>query len=356
MLSDKQVEEIHEHLDKAQNPVFFFDNDQDGLCSFLILQRYLGRGKGVAIKSYPDMDKSYFKKADELNADYIFILDKPIVSLDFFEEAEKRNIPVVWIDHHEVQVEIPKTAYYYNPSYKNGKKEKIIRKDKWGSEPVTSFCYKISKRKEDLWIAVAGCVSDAYIPDFYEDFLKEWPELGIKTKDPFDVYYKSEIGKVAAILGSGLKDKTTNIVHMLKFLVQAKSPYDVLEENPKNRLFHRRAKEVLDKYEKLMKKARSCVGKSKLLFFRYSGDLSISGELSNGLQYEYPDKFIVVAKTEGNRASLSIRGDWVKEIFLKVIAGIDGARGGGHDNAVGGLVKTDQLDEFKEKFEEVLKQ
>jgi single-stranded DNA-specific DHH superfamily exonuclease len=39
MLNDKQIDEIREHLEKAQNPLFFFDNDDDGLCSFLLLQR-----------------------------------------------------------------------------------------------------------------------------------------------------------------------------------------------------------------------------------------------------------------------------------------------------------------------------
>jgi len=52
---EKQVAEVREHLEKAQNPVFFFDNDPDGLCSFLLLQRYIGRGRGVVIKSFPQM-------------------------------------------------------------------------------------------------------------------------------------------------------------------------------------------------------------------------------------------------------------------------------------------------------------
>lgn len=63
MLTTKQVNEIIEHLEKAQNPIFFYDNDADGLCSFLLLNRFLQRGKGVAVKSYPSMDVSYFKKA-----------------------------------------------------------------------------------------------------------------------------------------------------------------------------------------------------------------------------------------------------------------------------------------------------
>ena len=49
MLTNKQIEEIKEHLEKAQNPLFFYDNDADGLCSFLLLRRYLGRGKGVGV-------------------------------------------------------------------------------------------------------------------------------------------------------------------------------------------------------------------------------------------------------------------------------------------------------------------
>ena len=85
MLTEQEVKEIREHLENARNPVFFFDNDPDGLCSFLLLQRYIGRGRGVAIKSFPELDKGYFRKIEELDADYIFILDKPLVSQDFLQ-------------------------------------------------------------------------------------------------------------------------------------------------------------------------------------------------------------------------------------------------------------------------------
>ena len=39
MLNKKQIKEIREHLEKAQNPVFFYDSDADGLASFLLLAR-----------------------------------------------------------------------------------------------------------------------------------------------------------------------------------------------------------------------------------------------------------------------------------------------------------------------------
>src|SRR3989344_9231832 len=100
MLNAKQAEEIKEHLEKAQNPVFYYDNDADGLCSFLILRRALGRGKGVVIRSYPGLDKGYARKAEELGADYVFVLDKPELTREFVEEINKMGLPLVWIEHH----------------------------------------------------------------------------------------------------------------------------------------------------------------------------------------------------------------------------------------------------------------
>ena len=139
MLTEKQVKEIRLHLEKAQNPLFFFDNDPDGLCSFLILQRYIGRGKGIPIKSFPELMPEYFRKIRELNADYVFILDKPLVSVGFFEEINKINIPVVWIDHHVTDNLIPDFVNYYNPTLNK----------KRTSEPVTALCYQITGKKED---------------------------------------------------------------------------------------------------------------------------------------------------------------------------------------------------------------
>src|SRR3989339_1553001 len=132
MLTEKQIREIREHLEKAQNPLFFFDNDNDGLVSFLLLRRFIDRGRGVAIKSFPDLNLSYYRKVQELKPDYIFILDKPIVSLEFLERAKKDNVPVVWIDHHQVDKPEIEGVSYYNPFFNDGT-----------NEPVSYLCYKI---------------------------------------------------------------------------------------------------------------------------------------------------------------------------------------------------------------------
>jgi single-stranded DNA-specific DHH superfamily exonuclease len=345
MLTKKQMNEIREHLEKAQNPLFFFDNDPDGLCSFLLLQRYIGRGKGIAIKSFPEMNAEYFRKAIELNSDYIFILDKPVVSLDFFEEVRKFNIPVVWIDHHKIEgLKVPNFVYYYNSAAKNPKK----------NEPVTYLCYKTTNRKEDLWIAVVGCISDRYIPDFYSEFMKTYPDLSIKSKDAFEIFYKSQIGNIARMCSFSLKDSITNVVKMVKFLCAAKNPYEVLEESNKNREMHIKYKQISKKAEKFVEKAKSLANEDKFLFFQYSGDLSISADLSNELTYLFPDKIVVVIYLAGIKANISVRGKKIKSLVLKSIKDIEGATGGGHEDAVGAQVRLESLEKFKQNMRNFL--
>ena len=157
MLTEKQIIEIREHLEKAQNPIFFFDNDNDGLTSYLQLRRHIGRGKGIPIRSFPDLNADYFRRVKELNSDYVFILDKPVVSDEFLQQVHEDNIPLVWIDHHDVEPPKQEWINYYNPFHNDRT-----------SEPVSYLCYKITNKKEDIWIAIIGCISDALVPDFYE--------------------------------------------------------------------------------------------------------------------------------------------------------------------------------------------
>lgn len=345
MLTSKQVSEIKSHLERAQNPLFFFDNDQDGLCSFLLFQRYLGRGKGIPIKSFPGMTAEYFRRVRELDADYIFILDKPIVLDEFFNEARKVNIPVVWIDHHATDQNIPSYVDYYNPLFNKNKSE----------EPVTALCYQVTQKAEDLWIAVVGCVSDRYMPGFYNEFEKKYPELSVNSHNATDVYYKSLIGKIARMFSFGLKDRTTNVVNMIKFLIKAKGPEDVLNESSRNYTMHKRFKDIDEKYQKLLKKAIALEKhKDPILFFQYGGDLSISSDLSNELNYLFPEKLVIVVYIKGARANISMRGENARKIFLESINNLEDAIGGGHEEAVGGRLNIEDIEKFRRNIEKII--
>ena len=344
MLTQKQIEEVREHLDKAQNPLFFFDNDNDGLTSFLLLRRFISRGKGVAVKGAHNLNQSFYRKVNELKPDYIFILDVPSVDPEFLKKAHEDNLPVVWIDHHNVEIPENKEINYYNP-YHNDKT----------NEPVCYLCYKITGNKQDMWLAMIGSISDYYMPDFLDEFSEKYPEL-VKpnAKTPFDLVYRSEIGRIAMILDFSLKDTTTNVVNMMKFMMNVKGPMDILEENPKTKRILERYNEINTHYQKLIKKAKE-KGKDKVVYFQYGGDLSLSANIANQLSYEFPDKIIAVVYVNKEIVNISLRGKHVdiREFTLEAIKDIEGAVGGGHKHATGARMNVDDLPKFKKKLEEM---
>jgi len=338
MLKKKQIREIREHLEKSQNPLFFFDNDQDGLCSYLLLRRFLGRGKGVPVKTNP-LSEDYFRRVREFNPDYIFILDVPEVSKDFFNEVQKLNLPVVWIDHHGLRGKSPNFVSYYDP---------LLNKKK-SNEPVTALCHQIANKKEDSWLGVVGCISDKFIPKFYKDFLKKYPELGKKSKNAFDIFYNTDLGKICMIFGASLKDKTTNVMNMLRFLIDAKGPYDVLEESKGNLTMHKRFREINSKEEILFEKAKANYDGGETFIFKYESETSMSASLANRASYFFPNKIIVIGHVKGNKINFSIRGKNVKNKFLKIISNMENARGGGHEEAIGIQIEAKDWDFFKKE-------
>ncbi|MBS3070869.1 DHH family phosphoesterase [Candidatus Pacearchaeota archaeon] len=343
MLNKNQIEEIRKHLEKAQNPVFFFDNDSDGLCSFLLLQKYSNKGKGIPIRSFPELSVEYFRKIFELNADYIFILDKPLIAAEFFEEAKKYNIPIVCIDHHDIdKSKIPEFVNYFNPVF-----------DGVNDGPTTYLCYQISQKKEDMWIAIVGCVADRFLPDFYQEFREIYPDLTIDSEDAFEVRYKSQIGKITNMLSFALKDRTTNVVNMMKFMSNAKNPYEVLEESQNNYTMHKRFNQINLKYKNLLEKAEKFYNlNKKILFFKYAGDLSISSDVANELCYMFPDKIVVVAYISGMKVNISARGKKVRDAVSNAVEGLENSTSGGHEEAVGAKVMTEDLEKFREKIED----
>jgi single-stranded DNA-specific DHH superfamily exonuclease len=344
MLTEKQILQIREHLDRAQNPVFFYDNDADGFCSYVLLRRFIERGRGVAVRSHPDVDENYVKRAQELNADYVFVLDRPILGSRFAEEIEKVGIPVVWIDHHDLDDEKYNNVFIFNPQ---------LGKNKSG-EPVSYWAHKIANKDEDAWISLMGCIADHYLPDFSEDFRKKHPAFWgkkSKIKEPFDAYYGTELGKLARVIGFGLKDSISHVVQMQNYLIKCRGPEDMMSDMDSSKSFANKYKEVSKRYSALLDKAKATAGK-KLLFFSYGGETSMSADISNELSYLYPKHTVVVAYSNGPFTNMSLRGKNVKGLLERILKkGFENSSGGGHKDAVGARIQSADLERFKEGVE-----
>ncbi|HLC31111.1 MAG TPA: DHH family phosphoesterase [Candidatus Nanoarchaeia archaeon] len=342
MISEEDLEELRGRLQGLQNPVFLFDNDCDGLCSYLLLRRWLGRGKGIAIRSYPDLGAQYVQKVAGFKADGVVVLDKPVLSETFLSGIAEIGIPLLVIDHHAQSISEDHRLSLYNP----------LLGTKKSDEPVTYWCYQLTGKK-DGWIALLGCISDHYLPPFAAEVGARHPELWGKVKDVGEAYFSTGFGEIARALNFGLKDSLSHVVEMQDYLLDCGSPSDVLAEVSDNRVFRDRVGALRKKYVSLLDKSGDCWF-GNLLFFDYGGDTSMSSDLANELSFRHLGKVVAVAYVKEGVSNLSLRGKGVRVILEKLLPLFPGASGGGHDDAVGARFKSSDLARFREALAEVV--
>ena len=191
-LSHEDIQKIKQELDSCKNPLYFFHDDPDGLASFLLLYSYKKEGHGFVVKSVPKIDIKFVKNVEQYNPDKIFILDIAIVEQEFIDNIK---VQIIWIDHHEPLKR--ENVRYFNPRLKN-------KKD---NTPVTYLCHQVTGN--DLWIAMAGCIGDWYLPDFLEKFREKYPDLiDTPAKDPGLIYFSTKMGTLVRIFSFILKGST----------------------------------------------------------------------------------------------------------------------------------------------------
>lgn len=342
MLSTTQINQLQEELETAKNPLFLYDSDADGLCSFLLLYRRHREGKGIRISSTSKIDEQLVRKVEEIRPDKIFILDIPIVDQQFVDAVK---IPIFWIDHHQPQQ--IKNVHYFNPRLKNP--DAYI--------PTTRMAYQVSQNPADLWIAAAGCLADWHMPDFIESFIEQYPEFLPHKTDLATTLYEHQVGKLVKLFFFLQKGPSNEVRKSIQILSKIKSPQEIFhEESAAGKFLHRRFEKINLKYEEVLTEAKKKITKSKIVLFTYnSTQWSFTANIANELSATYPKKVIIIAREKSGEMKCSLRAQFpVAEALEKALVGIEGY-GGGHPNACGAVIKTEDWARFLQNLKGELK-
>lgn len=342
MLTEKQLKKIKEELDDCTNPLYFFHDDPDGLCSFLLFYRYIKEGHGIVVKSHPNIDEKFVRKVHEYDPDKIFVLDIAKMEEEFVSKAKRK---IIWIDHHDVKK-------LYNVEYFNPRKE--------GNDniPVSKICYDVVKK--DDWIAMIGCVGDWYLPKDWKKFSKKYPELLPETvKGPGEAMFETKLGILVKIFSFILKGTTSKAMKHVKILTRIKDPYEILEQKTsQGRYIYKVYERMNEKYNDLMKDVMRNKGKGRLMVYTYQEDtMSFTGDISNELLHKFPEKIIIIAREKSGEMKTSLRakkGVKLNQMIGRALVGIEGY-GGGHENACGACIKVEDWKRFLENLKRELR-
>lgn len=346
-LTEKQAAEIRDELDNCKMPLFFFHDDPDGLCSFLLLYKYVKEGKGVVVKAQPRIDEKFLRKVDEYQPDKIFIADIALVDQEFLD---KMKVPVIWIDHHEP---LDRTKVkYFNPRVSNPQ----------DNIPASYLCYQVVR--EDLWIAMTGCIGDWYMPDFKDEFCERYPRLlSKKITNPEVALFDSELGKLVRIFSFVLKGRTSEALKCTKILTRIDNPFEILDKTtPRGKYIYKYFEKVNQEYESLLNFALKEIKKqkkkkSKILVIEYiAGKISFTGDLSNEMLYRNPNNVIIITREKDGEMKCSLRSPKnidLPDALAKALFGMEGY-GGGHEHACGACVRKEDWKQFLKNLEEEL--
>ena len=353
MLSPKQVKIIREKLESAQYPIYIHDDDPDGLCSFLLLYNNYLEGQGFMLKAAPKLDIRFHPKINHINYDLLIVLDIPQMEQDFIDQAKSQ---IIWIDHHQVQDQ--QNVMYCNPRIK----------DNAAYIPTTRMAYQIVEKKErsikryqeanpDLWIAMVGCLSDWYKPDFTAKFCKIYPDLMEKDDDIGTALYVRPIGTIAKVFAFIYKGRTKEVYRNIKVAMKIKSPYEILHQTTeKGKYLWKMYSKINGAYEAHIKAAKKQKNKSPILHYNYiDSQFSFTSTLATELQFHHKDKVILITRKSDGKYKCSIRAQFsIIEQLQVALEGVEGY-GGGHPSACGAVVAEEDWDNFLTRFTEELK-
>ena len=339
MLTKKQILEIRLFLKKSKNPLFFFDDDPDGLAAALTLKKTINRGHIIPLKVSQFDEGVYIRKVQEYNPDVVFILDRAVVSQNVFDQI---NVPVVWIDHHE-PIERYK-VHYYNP----------MVLDKEDNRSTSFWAYQIAEK--NMWIAMVGIIGDWYIPPFIKKF--SYKKLLNNKKTPPAIIFDSDFGKLIRLFTLILKGQTKDVNQSLMALEKITSPHQILRKTTKEGKYLYERYEKIDKeYQLLYQNAQESDEPGDPYVFTYpSTKTSFTSILSNELLYRMTNhQTFIIARLKDNEYRLSIRSKKqpILPILKKALLQVRGY-GGGHPLACGAAINKDDFSKFLNIFRQEL--
>ena len=333
MLTDTQIMEIRGFLEKAENPLYLFDDDPDGLTSYLLLKKKYGKGHGTCVKSSPRSGIVYSASYRKHKPDLVVILDKPNISQEILDEF---NVPVVWIDHHQLVER--EGVNYYNP----------MAGESPDNRPTSYWAYRVVEENE--WVALIGIIGDWNVPekDIVEKF--DYPEMLGDAKTPPELMFDTEFGKLIKIFSFIMKGSNESMDECINGLETINDPMEILEKKSKI------GEMICDKYERINKEYENCLKgalsqeEDEVYVYTYVEDRnSFTGNLSNELLHRLKSEVIIIGREKDGdfRLSLRSKGKPIRTILQKALEEVEGY-GGGHDMACGASVKVRDFPKFIE--------
>lgn len=339
------LQDVASRIESASRPLIYYDDDADGLASFMLCHHANSDSIGVRAARGPELDADFARKVEENQPDLVLILDKPRVDPDFFKNVQT---PTIWIDHHDPSTQQPHKWKYKHLTYINPRLHGRTY------EPVSYWVYKILGGP--LWIAATGTLAD-WDGSLLADMQKVDPTLCNK-RTVKSALYNSPLGTLVRVFNFILKGSSKSIRKSTSALLKVHNPWEILHKTtPRGKFVHKHYEPVLRLYEQQRQEAMQTRVRKNVFCHIFSGlQTSLVAEVANEALITKNAAVIVVGRRVHGEIKFSMRSHQVNlpPILKKALKGVNGY-GGGHKEACGGSISESDWDEFLSQIQEAVK-
>lgn len=327
------------------------DTDPDGVCSAVIIAKCIERLRGKKIELHIPLEKEEYGITSRMIKQIQKHKITKLITLDFSAE---QNLPVIKklekqadilvIDHHKIYADYKSSkTILYKPQY--------FTKIEPSTYCTAKLAYDLTSRITDVsdldWMAAAASIADIAAAPWKEWLAQVFKKYKMKiTKELF----KSELGKVAAIISSTEVYDVRLIPKCYEIVYKTKKPKDLFKS--KLGKYNNIIDDELNKHIRLFKtKAKR---KGELRVYEMSSKYRIHSPISTLLALKYPRKTIIIINKKNKIIAVSARREdskvAVNKLLENAIKGFKGANAGGHTPAAGAGFHKKYLKKFKERI------
>lgn len=345
-----------------------FHDDADGCCAAAVLLHLVSSQAARGFLGYDSPEDHSVELTPKLTRKLRREEPKIIVSLDLAFTSSVNRISrlvrsldthILMYDHHiqSKSIRWPENCIHLNPLNFN-----------LGNKPASYYSHVLYKHftgKSDAgWVAAVGVVADYRTEecrDLLEEVRRRYPHLyPFKTIDQ-PTALKSPLMTLAHLVNAGYQHSNQRgaklAVKALREALQTDDPAMLLEgKTRKARILRKYRKEVdaelKDLLEQFDTEAEFNLG-SQLAFYFIKPRYNVTSQIATQLQHSHPNTTIAVVSPETSRTvKVSLRRGRKAKTNLAIlaessIAGLAQASGGGHPEASGCVIRTEDIDAWK---------
>jgi single-stranded DNA-specific DHH superfamily exonuclease len=334
-----------ETIDSKDNVVIVFHNDADGICSAVLMKKFLVTKEiePYLISQPMPVDENLIDKIKLSVPDKIIFLDLAIDQHAEVLKELKSIAKLAIIDHHQIQENMNKKGIiHYNPRFA---KADIYQSCGYLVYKILSEIMDMNKY---LWLAAIAMTGDYDLKDSEDLVAKVRKNLNVKD------LYKSDIGRVVDMISSARATKKISSEEMADIIYNAEDLNDVLD----NRKLLESYKIISSEINGVLIDAETNSEKTNnMILYGLKTDYNIKSQVATELSRKYPDKLVVIYQKKGAKIKISARNQTVRfdvcNTLRKAVKGLK-AHAGGHENAGGGTVASKDWLEFKDKLKELI--